>query len=125
MLIKYLHRLYDMVNSRGDVDIEELTFKKHSKRHGTIKGSVRFYDGSLLQFREVVVLHNRRLQKRDYAYHYQNSANELIFRYDNAPHHPHIPTYPHHKHVGSKLESALPPDLNEVLHEIEQIIYES
>ena len=125
MLTKYLHRLYNTVHSRGDVDIEELTFKKHSKRHGTIKGSLRFYDGSLLEFREVVVLYNRQLQKRDYAYHYQNSADELIFRYDNAPHHPHIPTYLHHKHVGSKLEPALPPDLNEVLHEIEHIVYES
>jgi hypothetical protein len=64
-----------------------------------------------------------RLVKLRYAYHYQNADGGLILRYDNAPHHPHIPTHPHHKHQGPAIEPAQPPDLSEVLREIEQLIY--
>ncbi|MCP4610188.1 MAG: hypothetical protein GY845_15875, partial [Planctomycetes bacterium] len=109
--------------SRGDVEIESLIFDDQSKLYGSIEGRFRFYDGSLLEFDEVVLLHGEQIVKLRYAYHYQNSNDELIFRYDNVSHHPHISTYPHHKHVGNKVEPAQIPDLNDVLREIEQLIY--
>jgi hypothetical protein len=28
--------------------------------------------------------------------------NCLLIGWDNAPHHPHLPSFPHHKHVGSQ-----------------------
>ena len=34
-----------------------------------------------------------------YGYDWRDSANNLIIRWDNAPHHPYISTFPHHKHV--------------------------
>lgn len=124
MLKNHLYRLYDTVTSRGDVEIESLIFDDQSNLYGSIEGRLRFYDGSLLEFDEVILLQNEQIIKLRYAYHYQNSAGELIFRYDNVPHYPHIPTYPHHKHVGDKVESAQVPDLSEILDEIEQLIYE-
>lgn len=61
-----------------------------------------------------------------YAYHYQNVSSEVIFRYDNAPHYPNLPTHPHHKHVGSTAVEPSPvPDLSEVLREIEQLIFKT
>ena len=39
------------------------------------------------------------------------------FRYDNAPHHPHLSTYPHHKHLGNELLPALEPNLVQVIAE--------
>ncbi len=123
MLKNYLYRLYDTIISRGDVEIESLIFDDQSKLYGSIEGRFRFYDGSLLEFDEVVLLHGEQIVKLRYAYHYQNSNDELIFRYDNVFHHPHVPTYPHHKHVGDKVEPAQTPDLNDVLHEIELLIY--
>jgi hypothetical protein len=45
---------------------------------------------------------------------------QLIFRYDNAPHHPEIVTYPHHKHTPTAIELASPPHLVQVLQEIGQ-----
>ena len=121
---RYLQRLYDTIISRGDVHIEQLDLDDRSNVRGSIKGRIRFYDDSLLQFNEAVFLRGKQIIKRHYTYHYQNLADELIFRYDNVPHHAHIPTYPHHKHVGTTIESAQPPDLSDVLHEIEQIIYD-
>jgi hypothetical protein len=125
MVNKYLHRLYDTVVSRGYIEVEQLVFDNLSNRRGTIKGRLKFTDGSLLDFGEVILLQNREIVKLRYAYHYQNASGEVIFRYDNAPHYPNLPTNPHHKHVGSAVEPAQVPDLSEVLREIEQFIFDA
>lgn len=118
-----MHRLYDTVISRGYIEIEQLVFDNRSNRRGTIRGRLKFHDGSLLDFGEVIILQNQQIVKLRYAYHYQNPSGEVIFRYDNAPHYPNLPTHPHHKHVGSAVEPAHAPDLSEVLREIEQLIF--
>ncbi len=58
-----------------------------------------------------------------YAYHYQRADDELVFRYDNVPHYPDIRTFPHHKHIGDTVVPAQPPDLSEVLREIDGVMY--
>ncbi|GIK57514.1 MAG: hypothetical protein BroJett015_31770 [Chloroflexota bacterium] len=125
MINSYLCRLYDTVISRGYIEVEQLVIDSRSTQRGAIRGRAKFYDGSILEFGEVIILRNRQVVKLRYAYHYQNASGELVFRYDNAPHYPHIPTHPHHKHVGSEVKPAQAPDLSEVLHEIEQMIFES
>jgi hypothetical protein len=47
-----------------------------------------------------------------------------MFRYDNAPHHPEIGTFPHHKHIGAReaLAPAAPPTLSAVFAEIEKYL---
>jgi hypothetical protein len=123
MLKSYLARLYDTIISRGDVEIEWLVFADQAKLRGAIEGRLKFYDNSLLEFDEAVLWRDVQVDKLRYAYHYQNAAGELIFRYDNAPHYPNISTHPHHKHVDSEVEPAQPPDLSEVLQEIDRLIY--
>ena len=123
MLKSYLTRLYDAIISRGDVEIEWLVFDSQARARGSIEGRLRFYDGSLLEFDEVVIWRDAQMVKLRYVYHYQNAAGDLVFRYDNAPHYPDIVTYPHHKYKGVEVESTQPPDLSEVLREIEQLIY--
>ena len=125
MVNSYLHRLYDTIISHGYIEVEQLAFNNQSNRRGTIRGRLKFHDGLLLDFGEVIILRNRRIVKLRYAYHYQNESDEVIFRYDNAPHYPNLPTHPHHKHVGSTVEPSQAPDLSEVLREIEQLIFES
>jgi len=123
MIKRYLHRLYDTIISRGYVEIEHLSFDELPGRQGIIQGRLKFHDGSLLDFDEVILLRREQLVKLRYAYHYQNEAGELIFRYDNAPHYPNIVTYPHHKHVGFAVEPTQVPDLSEILREIEELIF--
>lgn len=92
---------------------------------GMIEGRLRFWDNSLLEFTEAIAMHTMILAKTRYAYHYQNDKEQLIFRYDNAPHHPAIKTFPHHKHVMNlvnqieTIEPATAPHLNDVLREID------
>ena len=49
-----------------------------------------------------------------------------VFLYDNTGHHKqlNLPTYPHHKHIGSdeRIVSASAPDLTAVLDEVETLV---
>ncbi|MFW6225148.1 MAG: toxin-antitoxin system TumE family protein [Bacteroidota bacterium] len=63
-------------------------------------------------------------KERNYAYHWQDNDNNLICRWDNAPHHEHLRTYPHHLHKNGQplpLESK-PVTLYSVLDTIEKEI---
>ena len=42
----------------------------------------------------------------------------LVFRYDNAPHHQHLASYPHHKHIGDGVQESSEPNFHDVLLEI-------
>lgn len=58
-----------------------------------------------------------------YSYHYQDADDKLIFRYDMAPHHQEIGTFPHHKHsAGEVAVESTAPSLADVLEEIERTV---
>jgi hypothetical protein len=95
----------------------EVDFEPDSSISGMIEGVIYFYDGSRLEVTERVKLERRRPVKTIYVYQYVR-AGESVFRYDNAPHHPGLSNFPHHKHVGSKRLSAIEPSLNQILDEI-------
>jgi hypothetical protein len=87
-----------------------------------LRVNVYFIDNSLLHFRELFVEQENPF-KETYTYHYQREDGTMIFRYDNAPHFPNLPTAPHHKHVGENdVIAANAPDLESVLKEIEAFI---
>lgn len=87
-----------------------------------LRVNVYFIDNSLLHFRELFVGQENPF-KKTYTYHYQREDGTLVFRYDNAPHFPELPTAPHHKHVGeNEVTAADTPDLQSVLKEIEAIV---
>ena len=44
--------------------------------------------------------HHDRLET--YAYYWLDQNDRLLIGWDNAPHHPRLPTFPHHKHVASQ-----------------------
>ena len=85
---------------------------------GFFKARVIFVDNSFLEFREYVNTTVRPVHRYSYSFHYQKQ-NQLIFRYDNTPHHPQLSSFPHHKHVGLNVIESTPPYLRDVLKEIE------
>ena len=60
--------------------------------------------------------------ERDYAFHWQDSNNHLLARWDNAPHHRQLLTFPHHKHTPEGVVESLEIVLLDVLEEIRQRI---
>jgi hypothetical protein len=93
-------------------DYEVLDFKTfESGWYDTLK--VAFEDGSDLHAREYVDD-----TERTYAYHWQDSGQQLRCRWDNAPHHGHISTHPHHKHVGDDIQPSEEISFKEVIEYI-------
>ncbi len=58
--------------------------------------------------------------ERHYSFHWQDTDNKLIVRWDNARHHKHVVTYPHHKHPGETVLKSSETSLAEVLAYIEE-----
>ncbi len=84
-----------------------------------LRGELRFIDGSRLVFLEYLVEHGSVVRRVAYRFHYEDSRGNLVFRYDNAPHHPELPTFPHHKHLGDgRVVEAREPSLPSVIDEI-------
>jgi Family of unknown function (DUF6516) len=84
-------------------------------------GTLYFADGSRLEFTERIWIEHARPVKRDYRYQYVR-AQVAIFSYDNAPHHPQLLGFPHHKHVGRKTMPASEPTLKQVLTEVTSML---
>ena len=122
-LYRYLSRLQSTIYSRREMKVERLVTHLTTALNGQIWGRLRFYDDSLLEFEEKLTLYDDDIEKIDYRYHYQRADGTLVVRYDNAPHHPELPGFPNHKHTRTGIEPAEPPDLSEVLKEIDAYLY--
>ncbi|MCZ7372989.1 MAG: DUF6516 family protein [Candidatus Methanoperedens sp.] len=65
------------------------------------------------------------LHKIDYSYHWQNNEKKLIKRWDNAPHHAEIETFPHHLHNGEDIMPSTEPTFVEILKKVGEKIYKT
>ena len=81
---------------------------------GIIGGSITFKDGSIFHFKEVLLGENRH-----YRFHYMDESNNLIFRWDTAPHYKDLKTFPYHIHLPDGVKESKRVTLIEVLDKIE------
>ncbi len=121
MLIEaYFQQIEDTVAQSYIVVDSQLITEKRSLYLGFIEGTLSFLDGSMLHFMEFVNVKGE-MHRYKYAFHYQDSEERLIFRYDMAPHCPEVNTFPDHKHTADgQISDSTPPSLTEVLNEIER-----
>lgn len=122
----YLDRLYATIQSRQEITVEVFEVQSPSGATGRtseIYMRLRFYDGSLLQATEALMVQEYVIVKGRYSYHYQDAGGQLVFRYDNAPHFPALAGFPEHKHLDDRVLPAPAPDLSEVLRQIDACLY--
>lgn len=86
---------------------------------GVNKGYIRF----VIELRDDSELHvfeyiDSSMRKIDYSYHWQDKYKKLIARWDNAPHHRDIETFPHHVHEGEDVRLSEEPTFAEILKKI-------
>ena len=124
MIEAYFRKIQALLRKTDFSKKPTVEYSRRSREVGFIKGDLFFKDGSRLHFREFVQVKRRQTANRYmYAYHYQNSEAVLIFRYDDTDHFRDLSTAPHHKHIGeSDVIASNPPDLAQVLKEIEGLI---
>jgi len=83
-----------------------------------LKGSLVFVDSSILEIAMFVSETRDAVKVEKYRLHYIKSNGQMLFRYDNAPHHPEITSYPHHKHTPDNIIPSAEPSLKDVMKEI-------
>lgn len=94
----------------------EIAVDQRSTYLGFIKGYLEFIDNSCLFFKEYLNLELSQ-PRISYSFHYQDSQQKLLFRYDNAKHKPDL-GYVHHKHTENKIIPSEIPELEDVISEI-------
>jgi hypothetical protein len=87
-----------------------------------LKGRITIIDSSTLEIAIFVIESRGNLAVDKYRLHYMNGAGQMLFRYDNAPHHPEIASHPHHKHTPDRISSSNMPSIKDILNEISAII---
>lgn len=77
-------------------------------------------DGSVVEMTERVVHAQGLLEVTKYRHHWQDAGGHLIKRWDNAPHHPTVDTFPHHLHdaTGNRVVNHPPITGLEVVRRI-------
>ncbi len=96
---------------------ERIDYDLLSDEMGIIKGEIVFIDGSTLEFREMV---SREIP--DYRFQYMEKNNELLWRWDTAPHHKEIRTFPYHLHSPKGIEGSEKVDLTYVIEKITNMV---
>jgi len=84
---------------------------------------VELIDSSFLFVKDYLFLDG----SRKYSFHWQKKEGQLIIRWDNAPHHQDVPSFPYHKHVDleSNILESPPVKLAQVLEYIHSQIGKS
>ena len=101
---------YDLVNVRLSIST------------GYVEGTITFINNFRFAFFEFIRQTSGVAEREKYRYHFMNDDDQLIFRYDNAFHHPEISTFPHHKHLPEELSGSAAPDFTDVFIEIESYV---
>ncbi len=116
MIESYFAKLEEVLQDFPTIQSYTSTKKIYNTNLGFISGSVMFENLHRLDFVEVKDVEV--IAKIKYRYQYMDDHHQLLFRYDNAPHHPLLRSFPHHKHLANdKVAECSEPTLVEVLLE--------
>ena len=83
-----------------------------------LKAKLRLFDGSMLWAREVWI--NGTIEA--YSYYWLRPDETVIIGWDNAPHHQSLKTFPHHRHIGDKIEESQEKKMSQVLKFIKKFL---
>jgi hypothetical protein len=88
---------------------------------GFLDCRVTLIDGTLLYVTEYFTLSEGKIKRDKYSYHLQK-ADDFIIRWDNAPHHKEVSTFPFHVHKESRVHVSKEMKLEKVLEELSEIV---
>lgn len=112
-LRSYYDTLVDTVRHCNWVVQEQLSFRPIDERSAYIKGELFLHGGYVLHVAEFVSQQDEVTEAEKYRYHLQDAHQRRIARWDNAPHYPGLPGFPHHVHrQDNHVEAAEPMTLH-------------
>jgi hypothetical protein len=122
MLNEKSHHIESIIQNSALIYSYTLQKEQLSVHSGYVEGEVLFVKGYRLSFFEFYYAVGNALELDKYRYHFMDCNNNLVFRYDNAPHHKDIESFPHHKHLPNKVASSNLLTFSELIEEIEDYV---
>jgi hypothetical protein len=120
VLLEYLGEVEKAISRLADAYVELYEEEFIANERANLRIRVRFYNGCLLQLNEAVIFKTK-LEHLGYRYHFQDENSQLIFRYDNTPHFPELPNFPHNKHYPIGAEPSTSPSILPAIAEAAEI----
>ncbi|MGB2928764.1 MAG: DUF6516 family protein [Desulfobacterales bacterium] len=109
ILSRYLDSIEAVVREIDDAYIERYEEEILAFNRINLRIRVRFKSGYLFELNEAAIVEADQFKRLNYRYHFQDSQNNLVFRYDNTPHFPDLESFPHHKHLSNNVISSEEP----------------
>lgn len=125
LFLDYFNDIEQRLIGIPNLYVEQFNAVIFSVDRANLKLRLRFELRYLLSVSEAMVIRDHQMTFLDYRYHFQNSQNNLIFRYDSTPHFPDLPTFPHHKHLPDNVVGCDKPKLIEVLEEVVELLIDT
>jgi hypothetical protein len=117
---EYLDSIKERLVTAPIVASFQIIRERTTSLDGHLRARLVFSDSSQLEFSEYVQRSGDEVEVVTYSYHWADANARLIRRWDNAPHHPELPGFPHHIHHGPTGEATpgQPTSIFAVLDEI-------
>lgn len=103
----YIERIRALIISNQQVVSWAIAREEAQGDRGMFRYRLTLQDGTFLELFEFFIVTEAEVQVTKYSFHWQNSDGQLRKRWDNAPHHREISTYPNHVHDETE-ENVLP-----------------
>ncbi len=115
---EYYQALLASLDAFPFVIASELHFREIDRHECYVRGRLELTHGMELHVAEYV-LTEPSPRRPKYRYHLQLADGRLIKRWDNVPHYPDLPTFPHHRHeADGRVEASPAMDIPQVLHTV-------
>lgn len=98
----YISAIRQMVVLHPYVRHVQVVREEDQANSGLLRYRLTLTDGGLLELSERFRVVDGRVQSLKYRFHWQDRDGRLIARWDTAPHHLTLPTFPHHVHDGAE-----------------------
>ena len=121
MIHDYFSKVQKKLDASRWIIIEQsVNFDFISDEMGIITGKLAFIDNSILEFMELVSK-----KEVEYRFQFMNKTHELIARWDSAPHHRELTTFPYHMHTREGVKESKKVTLFEILDIVVEKVIES
>ena len=102
MIHDYFYKVQKKLNASKWIVIEQsVNFDFVSEEMGIVTGKLIFIDNSILEFMELVSK-----KEAEYRFQYMDGKKNLISRWDSAPHHKEVRTFPYHLHTRKEVKES-------------------
>jgi hypothetical protein len=123
--VEYLDSVKERLLTEPIVLRFDIRRERSTLTDGHMRVRVTLVDGGVLEFSEYVERTDEGgMQVTVYSYHWEDAEGNLVRRWDNTPHFPNLPGFPHHIHDGwtGIIASGRPMDIFVVLDYISQAL---